>query len=257
MKLRLALMLALAALTGAASAHDIWIEPSTDLVRMGDWLRLSLMLGNHGNEHRDFRLASKVGADSKSLAIFDPQGVRHNVTSSLVDAGMAPDEGYWTAKYAPTMPGLYMAASTFDHLMTYAPVRDIKCAKAFFVASEQLDRVPVEDHGYDRVLGAPLELVLHTEPGVAMSAGRAVKVEVIYQGKPLKNTVVSFVPRGSKPSGDFDPLYQKRTGADGTVSMILREANTYLISTHITDEKAKGKGYNAINYSATICLLVH
>lgn len=251
------LIFAVAASASVASAHDIWIEPSTDLVRMGDWLRLSLMLGNHGNEHRDFRIASKVAANAKSLAIFDPKGVRHNVTSSLVDVGMAPDEGFWTAKYVPTVPGLYMASSTFDEVMSYAPARDVKCAKTFFVTSEELDRVPVEDHGYDRVVGAPLELVLHTEPGVALSTGKSVKVEVLYQGKPLKNAVVSFVPRGAKPTGDFDPLYQKRTAADGTASIALREANTYLISTHLTDEKAKGKGYNAINYSATICLLVH
>lgn len=47
-------------LVGRALAHDIWIEANQSLLRVGEPVSLSLMLGNHGNHHRDFRLASKI-----------------------------------------------------------------------------------------------------------------------------------------------------------------------------------------------------
>ena len=42
------------------SAHDTWVQTNTPLIRVGDAVHIDLMLGNHGNDHRDFKLASKV-----------------------------------------------------------------------------------------------------------------------------------------------------------------------------------------------------
>jgi uncharacterized GH25 family protein len=58
------LTVALVAAAGFAPAHDTWVQTNTNLVRTGDAVHIDLMLGNHGNDHRDFKLASKF-ADSK------------------------------------------------------------------------------------------------------------------------------------------------------------------------------------------------
>ncbi|CAN5508328.1 hypothetical protein BH11ARM2_BH11ARM2_12520 [soil metagenome] len=195
MKTRLAVLAFCLALAPWAGAHDIWVEPSSNVVRAGDWLNLSLMLGNHGNEHRDFRLASKVGDGDQSLVAYGPKGTKIDLTPSLVDEGYTPQEGFWSARYQPEAPGLYLAASTMDKVMSYAPVRDIRSAKTFFVASRSLDGVPEKNPGYDRVLSHPLELVPVVNPITRFDAGSTFRVRLLYKGKALPNTKVSFIPR--------------------------------------------------------------
>lgn len=46
-----------------STAHDTWVETNTSVVRTGDVVHVDLKLGNHGNEHRDFKLASKISLD--------------------------------------------------------------------------------------------------------------------------------------------------------------------------------------------------
>src|SRR2546421_205751 len=47
-------------LANVAWAHDTWVQTNTNVVRAGDNVHIDLMLGNHGNDHRDFKLASKI-----------------------------------------------------------------------------------------------------------------------------------------------------------------------------------------------------
>ena len=44
-------------LATAAGAHDTWVQTNANVVRAGDAVHVQLMLGNHGNDHRDFKLA--------------------------------------------------------------------------------------------------------------------------------------------------------------------------------------------------------
>ena len=53
---------------GSASAHDPWVQTNTNLVRTGDAVHIDLMLGNHGNDHRDFKLASKFSPEMARIA---------------------------------------------------------------------------------------------------------------------------------------------------------------------------------------------
>lgn len=250
------LLLSVLAVASFASAHDIWIEPTANIIRAGDWVGLSLMLGNHGNEHRDFRMAGKVAAGDQNLSIVAPDGKKLDITPNLLDTGYTPQDGFWTARFQATAPGLYTAVSTFDKVMSYAPVRDVKCAKTYFVVSKSLDEVPAVNPGFDKALGAPFEIVPVTNPVTPMGSGEELKVRVLYKGKALGGARVGFVPRGAECKGELDPAYEKIAGADGTVTMTLKEANTYLISAHYKDAEAKGEGYTSINYSATICVVV-
>lgn len=255
MRLLPALLLSLV-VVGPSMAHDIWVEPSSNVVRVGEWVRLSLMLGNHGNEHRDFRLASKVAAGDQNLTVIDPTGKRYDLTSSLTDTGYTPQEGFWSARFIASSPGLYTAVSVMDKVMSYAPVRDIKCAKTYFVASKSLDQVPEGNPGFEKSYGARFELVPVVNPVTPFGPGTELRVKLLFEGKPMAGVKVSFIPRGAEAKGETDPLYEKVTGADGTVGMSLKESNTYLISAHYTDKAAAGEGYKSINYSATLCLVV-
>ncbi|HEX5444900.1 MAG TPA: DUF4198 domain-containing protein, partial [Pirellulales bacterium] len=158
-----------------AQAHDTWVETNTNLLRTNDQVFIQLMLGNHGNDHRDFKLAGKADADASTLEVIEPGGTKYDLKERWIDHGYAPAEGYWSTRFVPAAPGLYLVAHTFDKVMSYAPVRSIKSAKCFFVVSESLDRVPREHAGFDRVLGHALEMVPTSNPVTPMGPGTAIK----------------------------------------------------------------------------------
>lgn len=89
---RCALTIALLACVGCgfALAHDTWVQPNTNLIRTGDAIHIDLMLGNHGNEHRDFKLASKLSADQiQSFDVIAPDGKKYDLKPDLIDLGYA------------------------------------------------------------------------------------------------------------------------------------------------------------------------
>src|ERR1051326_1737655 len=99
-------MFALAISPALVWAHDTWVRTNTNIVRTGDAVHIDLMLGNHGNDHRDFKLASKVDPAGGTSAVIAPSGKRYDLASTFVDLGYAPKEGFHSAKFAIAEPGL-------------------------------------------------------------------------------------------------------------------------------------------------------
>jgi uncharacterized GH25 family protein len=240
----------------AARAHDSWVETNTNIIRTGDAIRIDLMLGNHGNEHRDFKLAGKLELKNAKISVIAPGGVASDIKPQLRDTGLAENEGFWTATVLAPKEGLYCVAHSFDAVASYAPVRSIKSAKTFFLASKSLDRVPMFPVGSDRVLGHPLELVPQSNTVAPMGVGTSIRVRLLWKGKPLANTVVSFIPRGVKLTEAFDDRYERRTDAQGDATFEPTSANTYLIVAHSEDKTAKGDDFDSTKYSATLSVFV-
>src|ERR1043166_7174649 len=110
-------MLLIVAMTSVSTAHDTWVETNANLVRVGDAVYVNLMLGNHGNEHRDFKLASKVDPAVANVAVVAPSGKRYDLKDRLLDLGYAPKEGFYSAKFVGAEPGLYTVAHTSDRVV--------------------------------------------------------------------------------------------------------------------------------------------
>ena len=89
-------------------------------------VHIDLMLGNHGNEHRDFKLAGKLSLEGASLEVLGPDGSRYDLKDRLIDTGYTPQEGYWTTRFEPAEPGLYVVGHRSDRVMSYVPERSIK-----------------------------------------------------------------------------------------------------------------------------------
>ncbi len=240
----------------AAHAHDTWVETNTSVIRVGDAVFVDLKLGNHGNDHRDFKLAGKIELKGATLDVIAPDGTKYDVKPELIDVGYAPKEGFWQAKFATREPGLYMAAHTLDQVVSYAPIRSIKSAKTFFVASASLDKVPFENPGFDRALGHPLEIVPVKNPVTPMGPGEALNVEVHYKGKPLPGTRVAFVPRGTTLAEGFDKEYERTTDDKGRAGFTPKTGNVYLVVAHHAEDGEKGAGYESTKYSATLTVFV-
>ena len=241
-----------------ATAHDTWVETSTNMLRPGDAVYVDLMLGNHGNGHRDFKLAGKIDLASCHLEVLDPAGKRFDMIDRLVDTGYAPREGYWTGKYVPNSPGMYMVAHTLDKL--HRTKRAIKSSKTFFVVTENLDAVGKlnlkADTSFSKPLGHALELVPDKNPVLPMGPGRPIAVRLLFRGEPLEGERVSFIPRGAVLSEQFDDRFERKTDKEGSASYTPTEGNYVLVVAHHARPDEKGAGYDATNYSATMTVLV-
>jgi uncharacterized GH25 family protein len=243
-------------LAAIAVGHDTWVQTNVSIVRVGDVVHVDLLLGNHGNEHRDFKLAGKVDPKDCTLESIAPDGKRQDLKAALTDQGMAPKEGFWTARFTPDREGLHLIAQASDKVVDYAPMRSIKSAKAFVLATKKLDKVPMTSSGFDRVLGHALELVPKTNPVAPMGPGTKLAVQLLYKGKPLADGRVSFIPRGQTLAESFDSRFERKTDANGVASFEVPDANYYLVVAHHEDPADKGPNYDATKYSATLTVSV-
>lgn len=234
-------------------AHDTWVETNSRVVRSGDSLYVDLMLGNHGNEHRDFKLANKVDLEKSTLEIIASDR-RYDLKPLAIDRGYAPREGFWSAKFVPVTPGLYCVAHQLDTL--HKTTRAIKSAKSYFVVSEQLDRVPLANPGHDKPLNHPLEIVPASHPVARMGPGQPISIQLLYQGKPLPNTRVSFIPRGVELTPSFDERYERHTDIAGRAEFVPTEGNYVLVVAHHIEPNQAGDGYDRTSYAATLTVLV-
>jgi len=243
--------------SSTAVAHDTWVQTNTNLVRTGDAVHIDLMLGNHGNEHRDFKLASKVGLEGATLEVVAPDGKSYDIKDRLIDTGYTPKEGFHSARFAATTPGLYLAAHRIDRVVNHGvPTRSVKSAKTFFLVSDSLDKPPLTSPGFEKPLGHELELVPFASPVTPMGPGQAIRVQVLFKDKPLTDARVSFIPRGTALSEGFDETHERKTDAEGRASFTPTEGNYYLVVVHHVEPDAKGDGYERTQYSATLTVFV-
>jgi uncharacterized GH25 family protein len=241
---------------GSGVAHDTWIQTNTNVIRAGDAVHIDLMLGNHGNDHRDFKIAGKLDLVGCTFQVIAPDGKRYDLKDKLVDVGYAPKEGYWTTRFTCAQPGLYLVAQTSDKIVNYAPIRSIRSAKTYFVVTKSLDNVPKGNPGFDKALGHVLELVPETNPVTPMGPGTPIKMRLLFRGKPLPSARVSFIPRGETLTEAFDQRYERKTDEKGRASFTPKEGNAYLVVAHWEDTSASGKGYQSTKYSATLTVFV-
>lgn len=248
-------LLAALLLTQAADAHDAWLQANTRMVHTGNMVHVDLMFGNHGNDHRDFKVTRKAPLDGATLTLIRPDGGEYDMLRSVVDTGYSPEEGFWTTRVITSDPGTYIMAYTVDRTVHYAPKRTVKSAKTLFVATESLDQAPVQMEGHDRALGHPLEIVPVHHPIVPAGPGIDVKVQLLFEGEPLADHRVSFIPRGTRLEDGFDERYERMTDEEGYATFNPAFGNYYLIVAHKeTDES--GEGYDTTAYSATLAVQI-
>ena len=246
-------VLILAATASAARGHDTWMQVSARAVRPEDVVHVDLFLGNHGNEHRDFKVAGKLGSlDGVKVGVIGPDGRSTDLAADMVDMGYAPKEGFWSARFVPAAAGLHCAAHYREGVRHGAMV--FKGGKAYFLVADSLDRLPKPPAPLPGPLGHPLELVLESHPVVACGPGKPIAVRLLFKGEPLADQVVSFIPRGATLTEGFDPAHERKTDADGRCSFTPREGNLVLVVSHLERPEEKGDGYEKAAYAATLVL---
>lgn len=249
----LATLLAVVCFATVASAHDTWVQAGSLVTRHQDVTYVDLMLGNHGNNHRDFKLASKISLAPCTLELIAPDGTRSDLKPKLIDMGSAEKEGYWSARITPEQTGLYQVVHTLDTL--HGKTRAIKSGKTFFIASKCFGSIP--KNGADRLVPIQkgLELTLET-PVEAIAAKREIRYRVLWHGKPLPNARVAFVPKGATLAEGHDSQHEKLSDAQGFVAFTPSEGNLLLAVVHHIAADENGEGYDKTHYGATLVLPV-
>lgn len=249
----------LAMMIATAFGHDTWLQTPASIVRVGEPSHVDILLGNHGNDHRDFKIAGKVKAEEiATLTLTQPDGKDVDLKPAIVDLGLSVKDGWLQAGLTLDRPGLYAITLTSDKVVDYAPKRSIKTAKAFVLASASLDKPTMpQEVAHNTPVGRGLEIVPLTNPVAPLSAGERIKVKLLLHGKPLADQVISFIPRGVTLNETFDDRYERKTDAEGVVTFQFSDANLYLIAAHY-EEPSDGSNpkYNAIKYSATLTVHV-
>ena len=246
-------VLFVAAAGTAAHAHDTWAQVSPRAVHTDDVVHVDLFLGNHGNDHRDFKIAGKLGSlEGVQVGVIGPDGRKTDLAADMVDLGYAPKEGFWSARFVPAAAGLHCVAHYREGVRHGA--LGFKGGKAYFLASESLDRPAAPDGKLPEPVGHPLELVLESHPVVGCGPGKPIRLRLLFKGRPLADQVVSFIPRGATLAEGFDAEHERKTDAEGRCSYTPKEGNLVLVVTHLVKPEEKGEGYDKASYAATLVL---
>lgn len=233
-------------------AHDTWVQLNVAKSELKQPFYADLMLGNHGNNHRDFQLASKIPLKGSSLVLIAPDGGITDLIPSVIDAGSEEKEGFWSAKVIPAVAGIHCVAHTYDAVVSYAPKRAMKSAKSFL----QIGDGAAAGNEFSKPIGHTLEIIPLNDP-TKFLAGDKLRARVLFKGQPLKDAAISCIPRGKELAGDFDPDHEARTDEKGEAELPLPEANYYLVVVHQKAPEETGEGFSAgTEYGATLTLMV-
>ncbi|WP_437185995.1 DUF4198 domain-containing protein [Planctomicrobium sp. SH668] len=251
------LVLSLIFMAAPLLAHDTWVETNASVIRAGDAVFIDLKLGNHGNDHRDFKLASKLNLDGATFQVHLPNGAQFNLIDQVRDLGYAPNEGYWSSRFVTGAAGTYVVSHQMDKVVSHGrPVRSVRSAKCFFLASALLDRLQDETNLWKEPLGHPLEIVPVSHPVLLTGPGVPIEVKVLRNGTPAVDARVAFIPQGVTLSEGFDETYERKTNAEGIASFTPRVGNRYLIVTHERRDDETSDNYDATLYAATLEILI-
>jgi uncharacterized GH25 family protein len=238
-------------------AHDAWLQTNLPIVRTGEVVQLDLRLGNHGNQHRDFKLAGRINLDWVQVDHIAPDGTKTDIRNQMFATAAAEKEGYWTVPLVAAQPGVHCVVEQLDRVMQHGKsVRGIRTAKTYFLATDSLDAPEIVKHSHDQPLGLPFELVMQTCPISETAVGKPITVQVLHQGKPISDVVVSFIPQGIELAGDFDSDYEFRTDSEGLATFVPQSANLYLIVAHHTANDERSEDYEFTSYASTVTLHV-
>jgi uncharacterized GH25 family protein len=233
--------------------HDTWVQSGSLFARTNDVVYVDLMLGNHGNNHRDFKLASKITLDKCTLAVKCPNGTSLDLKPSVVDFGSAPKEGYWSARFDSQEPGVYEVLHTLDTL--HGKFRAVKTAKTYLIVADWANSAGKSDFRNPTPVNKDLEIVLDT-PVDELAAKREIACTILKHGKPRPGVRVSFIPRGAQLAEEMDTKFERVSNENGRIAYTPDEGNLILIVAHDVAEDESGEGYEKTHYGATLVLPV-
>jgi uncharacterized GH25 family protein len=235
-------------------AHDFWIDPDRFDLQAGDAVALTLRQGVRmkGNSLpyltpliADFSTTDGTGRKViQSMMGNDPAAVLV-VESGTTLVGYQSNRDY--VEMEPPKFQQYLDDEGLDYIAEERRTRGEQNdpAREYFIRCSKLllQATPAKsDELFSTRLGYTLELLPETDPSV-LSAGEELSLQLLYLGQPIAGVLVRAVSK-DEPDGPVD----RRTDADGRVTLVLNRPGTWLIkAVHMirleNDNKAQWESY--------------
>jgi len=243
-----------------ASSHDGWVEITPTIVETGQPATISLIQGNHSNEHRSYRIAGKWDQKYTTLVVIDPKGKNRALTDRLIDFGEDDEKvgpkgpkGFYLASFTPNEEGLYQAVAKQVRTVQQGDgpkLLMMRTAKTAF-ASLNIPGVSTAKNlkGFDLTSGGGngLEIFPITNP-IGIFSGSSVTLELRLSGKPVAGKVISLIGKfeGSGSAQD------RTTDEKGRITFAIGPADYYLARVILTEENPRPDGQvDKSSYEAT------
>ncbi|MBH5319100.1 DUF4198 domain-containing protein [Paenibacillus sp. GSMTC-2017] len=240
-------------------AHDGWSQANSPIIAPGQVSYVELMLGNHSNEHKSYRIAGQWSADTSKVYVTTPAGVKSDITSTRFYTGEAATEAepalnnYFVASFKSNAPGAYIISVEGDSVFKREGVgsRTLRSAKSFVAVGDipVLERVKALKGFAKEVSPDRAELIPHTNPA-AITTGQEVSIQLLLKGKPLADTAVDVIRRSNSEAT------QLKTDANGFVTLKAGAADYYLVRAKPGTTEAKAGEYDKTSYEATLTFTV-
>ena len=233
------------AVLSAASAHDLWLEPTRFALVVGQTVGVRILVGQDGvgeavawspamidrfvavDAARRRPVLGRPGADPAATFRVEQAGSQLVSYHSLpIAIELEADKFNAYLKEEGLEPILALRA---ERGQSGAKGREqyVRCAKSLLRGLPQAG--PAGPAQGDRILGLPLELVAERDPG-SLPAGEDLPVRVLYAGRPLAGALVVAVQRGRPESRQA-----QRSDAEGRVRFKLGPGAVWLVkAVHMT-----------------------
>ncbi|WP_424765553.1 DUF4198 domain-containing protein [Paenibacillus sp. sgz302251] len=246
-------------MTTTALAHDGWSQTNAPIIGQGEVSYVDLLLGNHSNGHKSYRIAGQWSTDTSKVFVTTPADKKVDITATRFYTGEAAtatepaiNNGF-IASFSSSSPGAYIISVEGDSIFKHGETasRTLRRAKSFVAVSDIpiLDRVKTLK-GFSKAVNMDrAELVPDFNPS-AVTPGEQLNVRLLLKGKPLANTEVSLIRRSNSEAQTLT------TNSEGEAAFTTGPADYYLLRAKpSTDEKKDGE-YSVTNYEATMTFMV-
>lgn len=231
-------------------AHDGWVEISPTIVEKNQAATVSLIQGNHSNEHKSYRIAGKWDQKYTTLVVVDPQNKANTLTDRLIDFGEDAEavgpkgpKGFYLAPFVPKDEGLYQALARQARTVQQGDgpkIVAVRLAKAAFAAFKA-PTVSAAKHlkGFDRMIAGDdaLEFIPVNNP-LAVFSGGSMILELRKNGKPISGQVITLLRR----IDGFASVQERTTDEKGRANFAVGPADSYLARVKIDEESPRPDG---------------
>ena len=237
------------------SAHDIWIEAHSAVVRTGEPVRLECKMGNCEDGQPNFKTSGLIPLNELETIAYLPTDKQLDLRPFLIETASRKGEGNWRASLDIDSAGIVWLLQRTEQTMVHdRKIRGKLLAKTPVIVSESLDHVYASSPPV--AFSQPFEIVLNSNLLPCLDSGDPIEVRIIRNNAPVSGATVTFTPL---PLGRVEtPLKvePKLSDVAGIASYLPQNPGLILIACHYLDEQEKGKDYDATYYSATMCLEV-
>lgn len=233
-----------------ASGHDGWVEIAPTLVEKNQTAIISLIQGNHANEHKSYRIAGKWDATYTTLSAIDPKNKLNSLTDRLIDFGEDAEaigpkgpKGFFLATFVPKDDGLYQVLARQTRTLQQGDgpkIVTVRITKSAFGAFKAPTVAAAKNlTGFDGMVAGDdaVEIIPVTNP-LAVFSGRSMTLELRKSGKPITGQVITLLRR----IAGFASVLERTTDDRGRAIFPVGSAGSYLARVKIDEETARADG---------------